>query len=101
MLVVGTWKQDVVDALPSELARLPCAPWHLSLPRQYTDHTLGMVLSAAEPMAMRVTHQPAAEVAGALPVVTIFEAMVEHLGSIPSILQDLWGIPKDEVGTYS
>ena len=41
---------------------------------------MGMVLSAAEPMANCAIHQPAAEVAGALPVAKISKGMVKHLG---------------------
>jgi hypothetical protein len=41
---------------------------------------VGVVLSALEPMAKCAIHQPAVEVAGALPVVMIFEAMVKQLG---------------------
>ena len=44
------------------------------------DQTVGAELLAVQPMAMLVEHLPAAEVTGALPVVTISEAMVEHHG---------------------
>ena len=79
-LAVGTREQVAIGALSLKLAHSPCAPWCSLLPKQYADHTVGMVLSAVEPMANCAIHQPAAEVAGALPAVTISEAMVEHLG---------------------
>ena len=44
------------------------------------DHTVSVELSVVKPMVMFVDHPLAAEVAGALPAVTISGATVEHLG---------------------
>ena len=79
-LVVSTRGQIVVDALLPELAHSPCAPWCSLLPKLYTNHTVGVELSAIQPMAMLVDHPPTAEVVDGLPVVMIFGATVEHLG---------------------
>ena len=46
-LAVGTREQVAIGALSLKLAHSPCAPWCSLLPKLYTNHTVGVELSAA------------------------------------------------------